>query len=212
MKSIKDIDKQDRPREKLLSKGVKSLTNLELLQIIIGSGVQGSDVTTISKQILKILETNKGSIDFDVLTAIRGVSIATASKIISSLELMDRFVDKGTQIRSVEDVLPLLIDIKSKKQEHFITFTIDGANRLIEKRLVSIGTLNTSIVHPREVFADAISDRAAAIIVAHNHPSGTLIPSEADIEVTKRLRDAGKILGINLIDHIIIAENGFVVV
>jgi DNA repair protein RadC len=103
-----------------------------------------------------------------------------------------------------------LADIRDKKQEYFVCLTLDGANRLITKRVISIGTLTSSLVHPREVFADAITDRAASIIVAHNHPSGTLTPSDADRQVTERLREAGELLGVALIDHILLTKTDFV--
>jgi DNA repair protein RadC len=110
---------------------------------------------------------------------------------------------------SPDKVLPLLSDIRDKKQEYFVLLTLDGANRLIHKHVVTIGTLTASLVHPREVFAPAIADRAASIIVAHNHPSGNLDPSQADCEITERLKQAGELLGVNLIDHIIVTNSDF---
>ncbi|NCU34074.1 hypothetical protein EOM27_01980, partial [Candidatus Saccharibacteria bacterium] len=102
-----------------------------------------------------------------------------------------------------------LVDIRDKKQEYFVCLTLDGANRLIAKRIITIGTLTASLVHPREVFAEAITDRAASIIVAHNHPSGSLEPSQADIDVNERLLSAGNLLGVKLIDHIIVSKDSF---
>lgn len=204
MAGIKSLDKQDRPREKLLAKGVKYLTDLELLQVVIGSGVQGADVVKISKETLKILEKNNGQATLDELSEIKGVSTATASKMVASLELTSRFVKSGLKLNSSEDILPLVADLRTKKQEHFVTITIDGGNRVIQRRLISVGTLNASLVHPRDVFSGALEDNAASIILVHNHPSSTLEPSQADIEVTKRLKEAGKLFGINLIDHFII--------
>lgn len=207
---IQNINKQDRPREKLIIKGQGALSNLELLQVIIGSGVSGADVTQISRKILKLLEDQHGKVTLEQLTIIKGVSTATAAKLIAALELTSRFSYTGTEISTPEDALPLLADIRTKKQEHFVVLTLDGANRLIEKRLISVGTLNVSLVHPREVFADAITDRSASIIVAHNHPSETLEPSEADLGVTRRLAEAGELLGIRLIDHLIVTKNQYV--
>ncbi len=204
MNGIKSLDKQDRPREKLLAKGQVALSDLELLQVIIGSGIQDADVTKISLQIHELLERNNGKITIDELIKIRGVSTATASKLVASLELTSRFVKSGLKISTMEDALPLLADIRNKKQEHFVVITLDGAHRVIEKRTIAIGILNASLVHPREVFADAITDHAAAIIVAHNHPSGSPEPSSADKDVTSRLREAGKLLGIDVLDHIVV--------
>ena len=112
-------------------------------------------------------------------------------------------------IDSPEKAAEQLSDIRDKKQEYFVCLTLDGANRLIAKRTISIGTLTSSLVHPREVFADAITDRAASIIVAHNHPSGSLNPSIADLEVTERLNSAGELLGIKLIDHLIVTPKAY---
>lgn len=209
MSSIKKLAIAERPREKLLAKGQSALSNLELLQVIIGSGVSGADVTQISKKILKLLEAQNGKLTLEQLIEVKGISTATATKLVASLELTGRFSLAGTQINSAENALQLLADIRTKKQEHFVVLTLDGANRLIEKRLISVGTLSASLVHPREVFADAITDRAAGIIVAHNHPSGTLEPSDADRDVAKRLQDAGILLGVSLLDHVIVTANGY---
>ena len=205
--SILELDRIDRPREKLLARGHVALSDLELLQVIIGSGIKGADVTQLSRDIYELLEQNGGKVSLAELVKIRGVSTATASKLIASLELAGRFVKSGTKIVTVEDVLPLLVDIRHRPQEHFVAITLDGANRVIEKRTIAVGILNASLVHPREVFADAVADRAASVIVAHNHPSGTLEPSMADIEVTRRLQEAGTLLGIPLFDHLVVTGN-----
>lgn len=207
MSKIKDIDPKDRPREKLISKGVNVLTNHELLQVIIGSGVKGSDVTQISKILLKKLEENNGKLTLDNITQIHGVSTATATKLLASLEIAARFVKSGIKIQSVEDVASVLMDIRNKKQEHFVLITLDGADRLIDRHIISIGTVNASMIHPRDVYLQAINDNAANIVIAHNHPSGSLSPSSADIELTKRLMEAGKLIGIPLQSHIIITKN-----
>jgi DNA repair protein RadC len=209
MVKIQKLDKKDRPREKLLAKGAPNLTDLELIQIIIGSGVKGADVTKISKQIKKILDTNGYKITIEQLTALKGISTATATKLVALFELAEREFKDFTVIDSAEKAASLVPELKEAKQEHLIVLSLDGAHRLIAKRLISIGTLNASLVHPREVFADPITDRAASIIAIHNHPSGTLEPSEADRQVTKRLKDAGNLLGIQLLDHVIITKTGY---
>ena len=199
----------ERPRERMLAHGDDMLSNEELLQVIIGSGVRGADVITISRQILQILRLNGGNVTLDELLTIRGVGEATALRLLASLRLMQRFTNTGTLITMPEQAIPLLEDIRYKQQEHFVVITLDGANRVIQKRIVTIGTINASLVHPREVFAEAITDRAASIVVAHNHPGGSLRPSQPDIDVTDRLRAAGTLLGIQLFDHIIITRDGF---
>jgi len=202
----------ERPREKMLAKGQSHLTNTELLQVVIGSGIPGTDVTKIAEDILVVMENNNGKPSLDDLLKIRGVKEATATKLLASLELTGRFNHTGKIIMDEDNVLELLADIRHKSQEHFVVLTLDGANRLIEKRVITIGTINASLVHPREVFADAITDRAAGIVVAHNHPGGTLEPSGPDIVTTKRLRAAGELLGIRLLDHIIVTATGHCVV
>ncbi len=212
IRAIHDMEPHERPREKLLAKGAAYLSSLELLQVTVGSGVQGADVTVISQKLLELLQEHNGKLTLEQLLRIRGVHVATASKLLASLELTGRFIKTGTKIETEDDVLPLLADIRCKKQEHFVVLTLDGANRLIEKRTITIGTLNASLVHPREVFADAITDRAAGIVVAHNHPGGSLNPSGPDIVTTRRLKAAGELLGIKLLDHIIVTAIGHSIV
>jgi DNA repair protein RadC len=208
MVKIQNLQKQDRPREKLLAKGAQNLSDIELLQIIIGSGIQGADVTKISKNIKKLLDINGYQISLQQLTSIKGVSVATATKLVALFELAEREFKDFEIIDTALKAIALVPELKTAKQEHLIVLSLDGAHRLIKKRLISIGTLNASLVHPREVFADAITDRSAGIIVIHNHPSGTLQPSEADINITNRLKEAGVLLGISLLDHVIITKNG----
>ncbi len=175
---------------------------------IIGSGNSQADVGQISRQVLKIIRAKNGDIGYQDLREVKGLGEAKASVILANLELAKRYLleDDRPVIDSSDAAVAQLSDIRDKQQEHFVCLTLDGANRLIAKRIVTIGTLNSSLVHPREVFADAITDRAASIIVAHNHPSGSLRPSEADKQGTKKLADSAEILGIKLIDHIIVTK------
>lgn len=207
MPSIKDIAKEDRPREKLLARGVSVLSSEELLQVIIGSGVKGFDVVQISKELLKMLQANSGRLTLDEISSIRGVSTATAAKLLVSLEVASRFTVSGTKIRDINDVAMILSDIRTKKQEHFVVLTLDGADKLIDRHIVSVGTVNASLVHPRDIFTIALNDNAAGIIIAHNHPGGSLEPSTADIEVTRRLQESGKLLGIPVQSHVIITKD-----
>lgn len=210
MPRIQQLKKAERPREKLQAKGAPALTDLELLQIIIGSGIQGADVTKIARSIHKLLLLHGYQLALDQLTAVRGVSIATATKLVALFQLAERHLRHETPVDTPEAAAALVPELRTATQEHLVVLSLDGANRLIAKRLVTIGTLNASLVHPREVYADALADRAAGIIVIHNHPSGTLQPSDADIAVTQRLREAGQLLGIHLLDHIIVTKTGVV--
>ena len=205
---MSDRRPSERPREKLARSGASRLSDLELLMAIIGSGNAQADVSKIARQVLKILRDRGGDISYDDLRGVVGLGEAKIPVILANFELARRYLLDGDQpiIDSPEKAVEQLADIRDKKQEYFVCLTLDGANRLIAKRVITIGTLTASLVHPREVFADAIADRAASIIVAHNHPSGSLELSQADKDVTNRLAEAGKLLGITLNDHIIVTK------
>ena len=200
-----------RPREKLQARGAAALSDYELLMAIIGSGSAHADVTKIARDVRKILGEKGSNLTYEDLLKIKGLGAAKATQLMASFELWRRQFEVSERpiIDSPEKAAEQFADIRDKKQEYFVCLTLDGANRLIAKRVISIGTLTASLVHPREVFAEAITDRAASIVVAHNHPSGNLEPSIADKEVTERLRQAGEILGIEVLDHLILGGEGF---
>ena len=208
MMKMADRRAEDRPREKLAKYGAEKLSDLELLMAVIGSGVAQADVSKIANAVLKLLKQRGNSLSYSDLAKVKGLGEAKIPVILANLELAKRYLLEADRpiIDSPEKAVEQLADIRDKKQEYFVCLTLDGANRLIAKRIITIGTLTSSLVHPREVFADAITDRAASVIVAHNHPSGSLNPSTADLEVTERLKDAGKLLGVNLLDHIIVTS------
>ena len=209
--SIKNRRKDQMPREKLAAKGAAALSDYELLMAIIGSGNAQADVTKIARDVLKLLKQHGGGIPYKSVSAIGGIGKAKATEIVAAFELAGRYLIDPERpiIDSPEKAVAQLGDIRDKKQEYFVCLTLDGANRLIAKRIITIGTLTSSLVHPREVFADAITDRAASIIVAHNHPSGSLKPSQVDYEVTERLKAAGTLLGIVLLDHLVVTKNAY---
>ena len=211
MSKMSDRRKDLRPREKLAARGAAALSDYELLMAIVGSGNAQADVTKIARELLKVLRRDR-ELRMETVRTVVGVGEAKASEIVASFELAKRYLLESEQpiIDSPEKAVEQLADIRDKKQEYFVCLTLDGANRLIAKRVISIGTLTSSLVHPREVFAEAITDRAASIIVAHNHPSGTLESSAADKEVTKRLEEASELLGIKLIDHIVVTKTDFI--
>ena len=206
MVKISDRRKDLRPREKMQTRGAASLSDYELLMAMIGSGSAEADVTKIARDVLKLIKEKASELVLDDLLAIKGLGLAKATPIMAGFELWRRQyeVSEHPIVDDTEKAAEQLADLRDKKQEYFVCLTLDGANRLIAKRVISIGTLTSSLVHPREVFADAIADRAAGIIVAHNHPSGSLQASDADRAVTERLRDAGELLGIKLLDHVVI--------
>jgi len=210
VKSIKEMHQHDKPREKLARRGTQALKNEELLSVLLGSGVQGKDVRQLSREIIALFEQDFDALSLDKLCDVHGLGPAKASQILAAIELSRRYLIQNNQrITSAKDVYEELSSFGSKKQEYFLTITLDGASHIIETRTVFIGTLNQSMVHPREVFADAISDRAAGVIIAHNHPSGTLEASRADIQITQRLKEVAKLVGIELLDHVILTSGGF---
>lgn len=209
-KKISEIPVLDRPREKLQKKGAEALSDLELMAILVGKGTEGHDVMSVAKCILKILDSSNEKPNLKELQKIEGVGPAKATLIAAALEFARRRIrPEGLKISFPPDVLPLIRHYADRKQEHFICISVNGANEVITSRVVSVGLVNKTQVHPREVFADPITDRASAIIVAHNHPSGGLNPSKEDIEITKQLKSAGKTLGIKLLDHIIFNHKGY---
>ena len=207
---MSDRRKDLRPREKLQARGAEALSDYELLMAIIGSGTQYADVTKLAREVQKLLKEKGSGLAYEDLLSIKSLGPAKATNIMAGFELWRRQFEVSERpiIDSPEKAVEQLSDIRDKKQEYFVCLTLDGANRLIAKRIITIGTLTSSLVHPREVFAEAITDRAASIIVAHNHPSGTLTASSADSEVTQRLEEAGAVLGIKLVDHLIVSSSG----
>ena len=214
MTALRDLHKHDKPREKLVAKGVEALKNEELLAILLGSGIQGKDVRKLAKEIIALMDLHfdklSDRLTLDKLCDIHGLGIAKASQILASIELSKRYLIRSNKrITDAKDVYEELKSFSTKSQEHFLTITLDGASHIINTRTVFIGTLNQSLVHPREVFADAIADRAAGIIIAHNHPSGTLEASRADVAITQRLKEVSKLVGIELLDHVILSKHGY---
>jgi len=210
MKTIKDMPEHSRPREKLREKGVSALTDEELVAAILGMGTAGVDVRTIARQVASLIREHKTGLTLDHLQAVPGMGLAKAAQIMSAFELARRHLLKDSvKITVAQDVLPLLADIVGKQQEYFICISLNGANEVIEKRVVTIGLLDKSPVHPREVFADVIADRATAVIFAHNHPSGDLQPSEADHHTHEQLTEAAKILGLRVLDHVIVTKKAY---
>ena len=214
MTALRDLHKHDKPREKLVAKGVEALKNEELLAILLGSGIQGKDVRKLAKEIVSLMDRHfdklSDRLTLEKLCDIHGLDIAKASQILASIELSKRYLIRSNKrITDAKDVYEELKSFSNKSQEHFLTLTLDGASHIINTRTVFIGTLNQSLVHPREVFADAIADRAAGIIIAHNHPSGTLEASRADISITQRLKEVSKLVGIELLDHVILSKHGY---
>jgi len=204
---------QNMPREKLSKKGAAALSDVELLQIVIGSGGKGNDFKQIAKNLSeKVRKVGLDALTLEDVMSIKGIGFAVAARVFASLEFCSRKFTKQTAplIDSPEKAAEQFNFIRNRKQEHFALITLNGARRLINPHVITIGTLTASLVHPREVFSVAIEERAASIIIAHNHPSGVLDISEDDREVSSRIKQAGELLGIRLDDHIVVAGDDFV--
>ncbi|MFW6230408.1 MAG: RadC family protein [Nanoarchaeota archaeon] len=210
MLMLKEIAEEERPREKLQRYGPGHLSTAELLAIIIGTGSRGCDAISLSHKILKTFPADRLSLaTVGQLQRFNGISTAKATKIIACFELYKRGLKKKRTlpaIRHAEDVAELLDDLKAEKQEHLVALTLTVRNTLIRKHIIHIGTADSNLIHPRDIFRKAIEDNATSLIVAHNHPSGNPEPSDEDLAVTKELITAGKLVGIPLIDHVIIGE------
>jgi len=211
-KTIKDLPKVERPREKLMQYGPEKLSNSELLAILLRSGKKGENVIELANKILKKFSKDElPNLTFNDLKDYSGLGPAKACEIVACFELGKRLLkDKKAEIYlKPKEIWEELKDLRDHKKEHFVIFYLDSRNQEIKREIISVGSLNANLVHPREVFEPAVRHLAAQIILAHNHPSGDPEPSEDDLEITKRLTESGKILGIEVIDHIIVVKNGF---
>jgi DNA repair protein RadC len=215
--TVRDLPRDERPRERLLKLGSEALSAQEILALILGRGIRGESVMMTSQKLLSRFGSLKGVADASVeeLTQTRGIGSAKAAQIKAAIELSRRLEsDAGESpnpiLKSPEDAVAVARgQLKGRKKEHFLVLCLDTRNRLINHKLVSMGSLDTSIVHPREAFKEAVSSCAASVIFAHNHPSGDPEPSREDIELTKRLVKAGEIIGIEVLDHIIVCDRGY---
>lgn len=206
---IKDMAVFDRPRERMIAGGSQSLSDQELLAILIGSGNRERSVTLIAKDLLELMD-KKSTVTYEDLIGVPGLGTAKSTLIASALELgRRRLPSKRRQISTPADIYPLIRHYATRMQEHFLSVCLNGAHEVLSVNVCSIGLVNRTLVHPREVFTEAVKERATAIIVAHNHPSGNLEPSLEDKDVTRRLKQAGDILGIKILDHLIFGEEGY---
>jgi DNA repair protein RadC len=211
---LAELKKTELPREKMEKYGAKRLRNFELIAIILGSGIKGCNVLELARKIEKfITQKSANNVTLEDLRKIRGLGKAKAIQILAVISLADRFRSESSiELLSVKDIWNLCADFRSSKKEHIVAFYLDTQQKLIERRIISVGTLDTSLLHPREVFEPALQLSAAGVVLAHNHPSGSLEPSDEDATITKRVADAGDLLGIILINHIIVSTGGYKVI
>lgn len=207
---MNQIPAHDRPREKLLAKGAAALSDQELLAVLLGSGSTSIDVMTLAEKLTAVVDEKGLNLRAEDLKQFGAVGDAKATLILAAIEFARRRIKpEGTKIETPADILPLVRHYADRKQEHFLCATVNGANEVLNVRVISIGLIDRSPVHPREVFADAVADRASGIVVAHNHPTGGLEPSPSDIAITSQLKAAGAIVGIELLDHIIFNRTAY---
>ena len=196
-------------QEKLIRNGPESLSDLELLECVIAKGGQAHSSKANARSLMKLYQSGE-PLTLRNLSAIQGIGTARASLLLAALEFSKRrFASDGELIESPEDAVRILAHYAQQKQEYFVTITLNGARRILSTRVITIGLVDQTQVHPREVFASALQERASAMIVAHNHPSGVFAPSDEDKAVTRRLSDAGRLLGIMLIDHLILCRDNY---
>lgn len=214
---IHDVHEADRPRERLIRQGAKSLSNQELIAILLGTGTKRESVLTVANRVLINFEKlhNLKYATLEEITEIKGIGEAKAVLLLAAIELGRRLASKDLEerftIRSPEDAATFLMqDMTSLQQEHFVCLFLNVKNQVLHKQTIFVGSLNASIVHPREIFREAVKRSAASIICSHNHPSGIPTPSPEDIDVTTRLYEAGKIVGVDLLDHVIIGDHQFI--
>ncbi len=211
---IKDLPKIERPREKLIAKGAENLKDSELLAILLRTGTIGKNVIEIASQILtKYSKKRLLQMTYADLSKISGIDSAKATTLLAAFELSKRALEVNDTnlpvISDAKDAVAQLSDMRDLKKEHLVALYLNAKNQLVHKETISMGTLNANLVHPREVFEPALKYSAAQIIAAHNHPSGDPKPSEDDLDLTKRLTEAGKMMGIDVMDHVIVSKNSY---
>lgn len=195
-------------RERMGRSGPSTVANYELMAALLGTGSRNKDVRTLASEVLEVFDFSKAVPGIEALSKLPGLGKARACRIAAALELGRRFYGhRGRHITGPVDVWHLVRHFDDRQKERFLCICLNGAHEVSAVRVVSVGLANRAIVHPREVFAEAIETRSCAIIVAHNHPSGRMEPSAEDIDITERLRRAGEILGISLVDHIIFSQD-----
>jgi DNA repair protein RadC len=214
---VKELPLDDRPREKLLLRGAQTLSDSELVAIILRTGTKGESVLEVAKKLLSKYNdlAQLATQSVSSLTKNNGIGRDKAATLCAAFEMTRRIESQqkwlfSKKISSPNDIAEIFIPLlRDKTKEEFLVICLNSANKIINYETITIGLLNSSLVHPREVFKVAIENNSANIVLAHNHPSGNTDPSEEDITITKKMVDAGKILGINVFDHIIIGHNSF---
>jgi DNA repair protein RadC len=211
--TIHDLDEGERPRERLLELGPGVLSDADLVAVLFGTGCAGAGVLETSSRVVASVNVRRlHQVALEDLLAVRGMGKARAAQLLAAAELGRRLWPDGEApplVRGPESIYELTRDIRGTNREHFVGFYLNSRNQVLRREIISIGSLNASIVHPREVFLPAVAMSAASVILAHNHPSGDPTPSEEDLAITRRLVEAGRLLGIELVDHVVVAREAY---
>ena len=211
--TIDDMENGERPRERLLGSGPGVLTDADLIAVLFGTGSPGEGILELSSRVTAAIPLRRlHRVPVEELLQVRGMGPARAAQLLAAAELGRRLWPDGDAValvRGPETVFDLTRDIRAANREHFVGFYLNSRNQVLRREIISIGSLNASIVHPREVYQPAIAVSAASLILAHNHPSGDPTPSEEDLAITRRLVEAGRILGIDILDHVVVTKDAY---
>lgn len=213
---MRDLPKEERPRERLIRHGAERLANKELLAILLRTGTKHESALGLAEKLLARFDSLRGlaSASYEELVAVSGIGPAKATDILAAFELAKRLADSQMEfhgvVNSPRDAAQMVLrELSLEDKEHFMIIMLNAKHRVIAKKVISIGHLHASLVHPREMFKEAIKRSSAAVILVHNHPSGDLTPSKDDLTTTERLKEVGEILGIEVLDHIIVGDNRY---
>lgn len=208
-----DVEESERPRERLFELGPGALSDADLVALVFGSGSGGEGVLDVAARVTRSIHLRRlHQIAVEDILAIKGMGPARAAQLLAAAEIGRRLwpdADPIPLVRGPETIFELTADIRRSNREHFVGFYLNSRNQVLRREIISIGSLNASIVHPREVFIPALAVSAASLILAHNHPSGDPSPSEEDLAITRRITESGRLLGIELLDHVVVARDAY---
>ena len=208
-----DVEESERPRERLFELGPGALSDADLVALVFGSGSGGESVLEVASRVARSIHLRRlHQTATEDLLAGKGMGPARAAQLLAAAEIGRRLwpdADPIPLVRGPETIFELTADIRRSNREHFVGFYLNSRNQVLRREIISIGSLNASIVHPREVFIPALAVSAASLILAHNHPSGDPSPSEEDLAITRRIAESGRLLGIELLDHVVVAREAY---
>jgi len=211
--TMHDVEESERPRERLFELGPGALSDADLVALVFGSGSGGEGVLDVAARVTRSIHLRRlHQTAVEDLLAIKGMGPARAAQLLAAAEIGRRIwpdADPIPLVRGPETIFELTADIRRSNREHFVGFYLNSRNQVLRREIISIGSLNASIVHPREVFIPALAVSAASLILAHNHPSGDPSPSEEDLAITRRIAESGRLLGIELLDHVVVAREAY---